>query len=292
MAGHTITPYELYATRKRPRKEEDGTKRLLLAAELTRDGTLDLLDVLSDHVLEAAPSVANDQSRSVTCVDVHRHGEMLDLVFACDVTGEREVVRDPAEGVVVFMKDAKHVARYFSCCRVWRPANGDQGLVLIHSPWGRGGSKNQILAVLQRAVNAEEGAAAKLRAHPKIPQEVLEEWLKTLNATKITYLKPKGIRSRFETVAGARSAPAEMAVVVKGSDTIPFRDALTHAFRASQDRQAFFTVEMRNSDGSYSDEKFEDVEITIDLGAGHLRTYSMRKETVPTVGFDLTVATG
>lgn len=288
MAGHSITPYELHATRKWPLQEEDKERKLLLAQELVREGSLDLLDALEDNLADVAPTISTDKTRTVSCVDLDRRGDVLDMVFACDVSGEREVVRDPAEGLVVFMKGPNHTARYFSCCSVWRATDGDTGLMVVHSPWGRGGSKNQILSVLQRAVNAEDGAKAKLRANPKIPHDVLETWLANLNATKITYRKDKGIRSQFANVSGKRSAAAEMALVVKGTETLPYRDALKRALQGSTNRDKLFTVEMREAGDAYADETFDDVEVSITHGDGRSTTYSIGRDTVPTMGFDYT----
>lgn len=286
MAGHRITPYELTATRKWPHKAEDGERKLLLATELVREGSLDVLDAIHDNLAETDPVKSHDDTRSVSCVHAVRTGDALDLVFACDVSGEREVVRDPEQGLVVFMKGPDHVARYYSCCRVWRKSDADRGLLLVHSPWGRGGSKLQILRFLQRAVNLEEGAAAKLHANPKVPAQLLDYLMANLNATKITYVKDKSIRSRFSERV-SETAHAAVSLVVKGTDTVPFRNGLTAALTAAQNREKFFTIEVAQQDGGYTEETFDDVEITVSNGAGETR-YSMARDTIPGLGFDYT----
>lgn len=290
MAGHRVTPFELYATRKRPRHDEDGEAHLLLAAELVRedDGTLDLLDAIQHNIGDVEPYVTRDGSHTVRCLDVRRRPDRVDLIFACDVEGEREVVRNREEGVVVLIKGPEHVARFYSCVTVWRPADGDTGILLVHSPYGRGGSKSQILALLQRAVNEEEGARAKLHAHPKVPHDVLKMLLRRARSTRIAYRKTKAIRSRFSNTTGLRSAPAEMELVVKGSDSVPYRDALEHALRNASNRDAFYTVQVRDPDGEFHEEVFDDVAISLVSPDGSTKTYSVAQDSVPTMGFDVT----
>jgi hypothetical protein len=289
MAGHTITPYELTATRKFVR---DKAKRseLLPLASLSSDSTIDLLDVVEQNVLDVAGSHSSDKTRETTCVAARRNNDVVTMVFACDISGEREVVRDAesAGRPVVFTKGENHVAQFLSICMLWRPSGGTDGVLLIHSPWGRGGSKAHIIGVLQRAVDAHPDAKAKLHADPKVPADVLEQLLQRANATKVTYTRRTGITSDFsQAAANPASAPAEMELVVRGAESLPFRDAFAAALKRKADREKLFTVKVRDGDGGYEEQRFDDVEVEIQTGAGK-RTYSIARDTIPTMGFDLT----
>jgi hypothetical protein len=289
MAGHTITPYELTATRKFLRDKSKKDEPLILAS-LSDSATVDLLTVIEKNVLKAKPSTSSDKTRETACVAVRRKGDIVTMVFACDISGEREVVRDAqaAGRPVVFTKGQKHIAQFLSICMLWRPAAGTEGVLLIHSPWGRGGSKAHILGVLQRAVNADSDAKAKLHADPKVPADVLEQLLQRANATKVTYTRRTGITSDFAVSSSSQtSTSAEMELVVRGADSVPFRDAFTNALKRKADRSKLFTVQVRDGDGGYEEQRFDDVEVEIQTGAGK-RTYSMARDTIPTMGFDLT----
>ncbi|MEM9202777.1 MAG: hypothetical protein AAGC53_14015 [Actinomycetota bacterium] len=281
-----MTPYEFFATQKWARKDKD--KRLLLGA-MGEDPPADLLAVLEAGLTSAPSSRSSDGSRSTSCVHVARSGDLLEMVFACDISGERETIFDGSqEGRPhVFTKGEVHISRVFSVCLLWRPPAGTDGVLLLHSPWGRGGSKIHILNLMQRAVNAASpDPKAKLHAFPTVPQAVMERLLRQAKASRITYLRGTGVTSEFAKASGKQTARAEMALVVKGSDTIPFRDALTSALTAEQNKQKFFTVSVRDADGNYQDEQFEDVEIAIPTGSGHT-TYSVRNDTMPKMGFTL-----
>lgn len=291
MAGHTITPYEISATRKFVR---DKAKRaeLLLLASLSDKATVDLLDLVETHIEHVEPMMSSDGTKTTRCVLVRRHGERVEMVFACDVSGEREVVIDGADPgrPVVFMKGAEHVARFLSCCVLWRPAGGTEGILLLHSPWGRGGSKSHIVNLLQRAVDQEPLAKAKLHADAKVPVEELERLIRQANATKVTYTKRTGITSDFAGNGSTRntaSAPAEIDVVVRGSDGVPFLDAFKNALRRRADRERLLTVKVADGAGGYEEQVFDDVEVELKTSSG-ARTYSIKRDTIPTIGFNLT----
>jgi hypothetical protein len=291
MAGHTITPYEITATRKFVR---DRTKRaeLLLLASLSNQATVDVLDVVAAHIEHVEPMTSTDKTKTTRCVLVRRHGDRVEMVFACDVSGEREVVIDGADPgrPVVFMKGAEHVARFLSCCVLWRPSGGTDGVLLLHSPWGRGGSKSHVINLLQRALDKEPLAKAKLHADPKVPVEELERLIRDANATKITYTKRTGITSDFVgngTTPNTASAPAEIDVVVRGSDGTPFLDAFKKALTRKADRNKLLTVKVADGDGGYEEQVFDDAEVELRSSAG-TRTYSIKRDTIPTIGFNLT----
>jgi hypothetical protein len=288
MAGHMVTPYELTATRKHARKEKD--EKLLLAA-IGKDSVIDLLDAAEAHLTSVAPVVYSDKTRTVSAVAVARDGDALGMVFASDVSGEREVVHDGAVPgrPVVFTKHDKHVTRFYSCCLLWRPPSGDAGLLLMHSPWGRGGSKANVLALVQRAVDAEKGTKAKLHADPMIPAKALDRFLRKAEATKIVYTRSTGVRSSFDDNSTTQSARAEMGLVVKGTDTLPYRDALAKALKKNASRDKLFTLRVRDetSEDGYREETFDDVYVDISTPGGN-RRYSMKKDTIPTIGFNRT----
>lgn len=287
MAGHIVTPYEVIATRKGARKNKD--EPLLLAA-LGKDVSLDLLDLVETNICKVPPCVNGDKTSSTRCVAVERTGDSVLMVFDAGRSGEREVVRDNSpKRKVVFTKQNDHIGSYYSSALLWRPPSGTAAVLLVHSPWGRGGSKGQVLQLLQRAVNVEELAAAKLRANPMIPAKELAKILRAAKSTRITYTKSTGVTSTFDGASGKKSAPAEIDLVVKGSGSIPFRDELTRALKATANKDKFFTLSVRDEavDGGYREETFDDVTIDIQTSAGSKR-YSMRNETVPTLGFNLT----
>jgi hypothetical protein len=235
--------------------------------------------------------VSTDGTRTFQFEYYELDGDNLTIVFSNEITGEREQIRDnKAKGrPVVFTKDNRHVTIYYSVCLLWRPPDGTDGLLLMHSPWGRGGSKGQVMKVLQAATNAS-GAKAKLAASALIPQKMLDRFLRNAKATKIIYRKDSAITSTF--AGSTRTALAEMDLVVKGSNSIAFRDALTAALKATkQDPAKLFTVEIRDpqADGGSRAETFDDVEVEISTPGGP-RRYSMRNETIPTVGLDITSA--
>lgn len=287
MAGHHLTPYDLTATRARARKNKD---QKLLLASLSDKTTIDLLDLISANIRTVAPVQSADGSRTVRCVAATRNDDVVRMVFAADLVGEREVVHDgdDDERPAVFEKRKTHITRYFSVATLWRPSDGETGILLVHSPWGRGGSKGQILTLLQRSVSIDPLARAKLHADPKIPGAVLRRILDTAQSTKITYLRHTGVTSEFDAAVGQKSAAAEMALVIKGSDSLPFRDALTAALRTGKSREKFFTIQVRDDDtGDLRTETFDDVEVDVRTGGG-VKTYSLRKDTFPTLGFDYT----
>lgn len=286
MAGHIVTPYEVKAKRKHARTNKDTD---LLLASLATDGTIDLLDAVESHLVNVETLTSTDGTRTVECVEVRRTGDALAMVFAADVSGEREVVHDgelPGRPVV-FTKGNKHVTRFYSCCLLWRPPSGTSGILLVHSPWARGGSKAQVLKLVQRAVDCS-GAKAKISADPMIPAKALERILRQANATKITYTRSTGVTSTFGESDERASAQAEIDLVVKGSGSLPFRDALTKALKATTSREKLFTVRVRDGEsGVYRDETFDDVAIDITTPGGS-RRYSMKENTLPTMGFNLT----
>lgn len=286
MAGHIVTPYEVKAKRKHARTNKDT---LLLLASLATDRTVDFLDAVESNLVSVESLASTDGTRTVECVEVSRAGDALAMVFAADVSGEREVVHDGAlpGRPVVFTKGNKHVTRFYSCCLLWRPPSGTSGILLVHSPWARGGSKAQVLKLVQRAVDCS-GAKAKISADPMIPAKALKRILRQANATKITYSRSTGVTSTFGENDVKASAQAEIDLVVKGSDSVPFRDALTRALKGTTNREKLFTVSVRDGeDGGYKEETFEDVAIDITTPGGS-RRYSMKDNTLPTMGFNLT----
>lgn len=286
MAGHVVTPYEVTATRKFARKNKDTPLEL---ASIGEGVTVDLLDAVDSNILGIEPLKSTDGSRRVTCAEMRRNNDTLAMVFAADVSGEREVVHDGADPArpVIFTKGDQDVTRFYSCCLLWRPAPGTAGILLVHSPWGRGGSRSQIVRLIQRAVDQTEGAKAKISADALVPAKILARILRQAKATKITYRRTTGITSTFGDAQERKSAPAEIDLVVKGSGSIPYRDALAAALKATANREKLFTVRVRNDDGGYREETFDDVAIDIPT-AGGTRRYSMRDDTLPTIGFNLT----
>ncbi len=289
MSGHRITPYEVTATRKRARKEEKDHE--LLLASLSDSTTVDLLDVVQDHIVGAEPLVRDDKTWQLECVGVGRRKSSVSMVFAVDISGEREVIRDGSlpERPLAFTKDKKHVTRFYACALLWRSTAGTEGRLLVHSPWGRGGTRVQITKLLQRALDANLDAKTKLHSNPLVPAKMLKQFLDQAKNTKITYSKSKGIESTFGDTTSSRSTRAEMDLIVKGSDTIPFRDALQSALKASASKDSFFTIRLRNDEPptGYSEETFDDVYIDLETGGG-IKRYSMAKDTIPTVSFDQT----
>lgn len=285
MSGHLVTPYEVTATRKYARQEK---REFLLLASIAKDVTVDLLDAAEGNITGVQPLKSTDGTRTVACVEAERIGDSVGMVFAADVSGEREVVHDgdlPGRPVV-FTKGNKHVTRFYSCCLLWRPPSGTSGILLVHSPWGRGGSKAQVVQLVQRAVDSAD-AKAQIHADPVIPAKALDRILRNAKATKITYTRATGVTSTFGNAAQQASAPAEIDLVVKGSNSIPFRDALAAALKATTtNREKLFTVRVRDGN-SYRDETFDDVAIDITTPGG-TRRYSMKHETLPTIGFNLT----
>lgn len=291
MAGHTVTPYNVTAVRKHARAKETKEKALPLAS-IGKDAPVDLLDAVQARLLDVEPVVSGDSSQTFRPVAIERgtgmRSDRVAMLFATDVSGEREVVHDESpERKVIFTKDGKHVTRFYSNCLLWRPADETAGVLLIHLPWGRGGSRAHVLKLMQRAVDATEGAKAKLRVDPMIPQKMLARWLRRANATRITYTRTTGVTTTFGQTRA--SAQAELDLVVKGSATAGFRDALTKALQASASRDRLFTLSVRdeNAEGGLREETFEDVSVDIPI-AGGVRRYSMRDDTVPTVGFNMT----
>jgi len=289
MSGHRVTPYELTATRKWAKEDEAGEN--LLLASVSDDKTVDLLDVVEAHIKNVPPATNADKTWELECVEVQRQKDSLSMAFAVDVSGEKETILDGSKPgrPFAFEKNQKHVSRFYSCCLLWRPPKSTEGRLLVHSPWGRGGSRVQTTRLLQRALNEEPELKVKLHAAPLVPAKLLQKFLERAKATQITYVKPKGIASTFGDATNNRTTLAHMAVVVKGSDTIPFRDALQAALKASKNRDALFSIRLRDegAKGGYIDETFEDVLIDLDTGGG-IKRYSMRTDAIPTVTFDET----
>lgn len=287
MAGHTVTPYQLKAKRARARKNKEVTLNLAALA----DGTsVDLLDVLEANLPSVAAYESSDKSQLIRCELVNAcAADVVTIVFAADRLGEREVLHDTSEDSrpVVFEKGRKHAARYFMCCLVWRPTDGGDGILLLHSPWGRGGTKTQILKLLQSAVRNEPKAKAKLSADAMIPAAALSAILDRANATKITYRRETGVQSDFASVDGTKTAPASMALVVKGTNTLPYRDALGKALKDKANRSKLFVASVADGDGNYTEQTFDDVEVEVDTGAGKA-TYSISTESIPTMGYNET----
>ncbi len=288
MASHLVTPYELTATRQRARKNKDTP---LLLSALGQDVTVDLLDVVDANICSVEPYTNSDKTGSVRCVERIRSGDSISMVFDSGLSGQREVVHDGSDPnqPVVFTKNPTHVASSYSVCLLWRPPTGNSGILLMHSPWGRGGSKGQVLSLLQRAVNREELAKAKLKASAMVPAKALERILRQANATKITYSRSTGVSSTFGASRTQKSAPAELDLVVKGTNSIPFRDELTKAVKASANRDKLFSLDVRDDDaeGGYRSETFDDVTIEIPTSGG-VKSYSMKNDSIPSLGFNLT----
>lgn len=286
MTGHTVTPYEISATRAHARSNKDVK---LLLASLGEKTTVDVLDALSNSLATVDPIEPKIDSRGVRCVLTDRDGDKLWLVFAVDYIGQREIVQDgddPAHPAV-FEKNGKHISRFFSVGLIWRPDDGEEGVMLIHSPWGRGGTRSQIMTLLQRSVAATPGAKAKLHSRAMVPEAVVRRIVSNLNSTRVTYVKDTGVQSTFGANSGKKSAPAEMSITVKGSATIPYRDALAAALRSKRNRDGLFVIDVRDEDGGYTTETFDDVQIAVKTASG-TREYSLRDETLPTIGFNLT----
>lgn len=289
MAGHTLTPYQITATRKRARKNKDP----LLLAAVGKDQPVDVLDALETHLVDAPPLVSTDETRQVRCVAVDRDGDLLQFIVACDIRGEREVVHDgdAADRPAVFEKNKHHVTRYYSSCLIYRSPTATEGILLVHSPWGRGGSKGQILKILQRALDCDPDVKALLHADALVPAGMLYRLLQNAKATKITYRKDAGVSSEFEQVSGRRSAPAEFALTVKGTTSLGYRDALTKALKSGRGKgqeHQLFTVQVRSGpDGEMHDETFDDVDVTIESG-GTTKVYSVGRDTFPTVSTNVT----
>lgn len=290
MSGHRVTPYEVTATRKHVKNEQEKGKPLLLAS-IAKDEALDLLDAVENHLLAVEPMVSADKSRTLLPIRALRSGDGVGMVFATDITGEREVVHDGTLPTrpVRFTKGKTDVTRFYSCSLLWRPPGGTRGLLLVHSPWSRGGSRNHILTLLQRAVDSEPAAKAKVRADAIIPASVLRRIVRNANATKITYAKQKRITSTFAKAAtSSTSTQAEMDLVVKGSMTAPYRDALSNALRATanKDKDTLFTIRVGEGDEA-REETFDDVTVEFETATGSKR-YSMRDESIPTASYDQT----
>ena len=290
MAGHTLTPYEVTATRKWVRDKKAKETKLLLAS-IDEDQTIDLLDAVTDNITDLDALETSDGTRTFQFEYYEADADTVTMVFSNEISGEREQIRDSkVKGrPVVFTKDDRHVTIYYSVCLLWRPPDGTEGLLLMHSPWGRGGSKTQVMKLLQAATNAS-GAKAKLAADALIPQKMLDRYLRNAKATKIIYRKDSAISSTF--AGNTRTALAEMDLVVKGTNSIGYRDALAAALKATkQDPTKLFTVGIRDpqADGGTREETFDDVEVEISTPGG-TRRYSMRNETIPTVGLDVTSA--
>lgn len=297
MALHKYTPYQVTAERLNHRGK-DGAPRLELAA-LGGDQPVDLLDALEANLVGLPPINNQAKTQKMRCVDVRRSGDYLHMVFAHDYSGERELVLDVAEGEdggegvakVVFLKEDQHVARIYSCCTVWRPSSPADdpcvGVLLIHSPWGRAGSRSMTGRLLQKALRAHDPAPkAKLKLDALVTDAALQNIINTADATRIRYTKSKRLRSSFANPDGGhQSVESEMSLVVKGADATPFRDALRGALRSADKRSSLFTVEIRDGE-AFEEETFDDVEVTFTTGSGNT-TYSLKKDNVPTMGYDL-----
>lgn len=297
MALHKYTPYKITAEKLYDRGAGPAP-RLELAA-LGGDEPVDLLDALTSNLIGLPPVANQSKTQRMRCVDLLRTRDYLHLVFAHDYSGERELVFDVAEGAegeddaseVVFLKEDKHVARIHSCCTIWRPSSAKDdpttGIILIHSPWGRAGSRALTGKLLQKALRQHEPKPkARLHLDPLVSDEALRRIIDTADATKIRYSKTKWLRSDFASPnGGQQSVESEMSLIVKGADATPFRDALRGALRNSDRRSSLFTVEVRDGDG-FDEETFDDVEITFAAGSGNT-TYSLAKNAVPTMGYNL-----
>lgn len=289
MSGHRIGSFELTATRSRARgKDKDD---LLLLAALNEENPVDLLDALEEHILDVDHYSGSDGTMQIRPQARQRVDDVLEITFSVDISGVQEIIRDGTlDGMPIkAVKGKDDVARLFSCCALWRPPSGDRGILLVHSPWGRGGSKTVILRLLQRAVNKVVEAKAKLHADPLIPSSAVDRLLRNADATKIVYSRNTGIRSTFGNKSTTHSASAEMDLVIKGSDSRPYRDALRSALRSTGDREQFYTVRLRDGlDGDgYHEETFDEVEVVFADAAGSTK-YSMSSNTIPRVSHELT----
>lgn len=288
MSGHMVTPYELTARRKRARGAQKNSH--LLLASVSDEETIDLLDLVDTSILEIEP-LRRDDEWVLQCVGKQRQQDSLSLVFAVDVSGERESIRDRTKPgrPRVFDKGKDHIARFYATALLYRPPDGTEGRLLLHSPWGRGGTRTQVTKLLQNAANQEPKAKAQLETSAIVPRQIIERFLRNAKNTRITYTKPKGITSEFE--GRSHGTRAEMGLVVKGTDTIPYRDALQAALRSPRNRDGLYTVRMRDDSsddaGVYREERFDDVIIDLQTGTG-LKRYSLRDQTIPTASFDLT----
>lgn len=286
MAGHTVTPYSVIAKRKHARGERDN----LLLASLSPGGTVDLLDVVAEHITAVDPQVSTDGATTIRCEVAERKGDSVMMVIAIEVTGEQEIVRRAGDREVVLVKEREHITQYYSCALLWRPPSGTEGMLLTHSPWGRGGRRTAIAKLIQRAVNVDGDTKALIKTDTLVPAAVLERYLRQAKATRIIYSKGTGITSTF---GGKRaSTPAEVDLVVKGSDSAGFRDQLSKVLKQRKEAslEGLFRIQVRDPDGGgYREEEFDDVSVDIPV-LGGVRRYSLKKNTVPTLGFDATEA--
>lgn len=283
MSSHRLTPFELTATRKFVRDEKKKNQRLLLAS-LSTERTVDLLDEIEANAGEIEPIASNAGAKTIRPAALKRDGNFLHLAMSMDVSGEREVIYQEGAPLPI-LKDRQDVARLFALASVYRPDDADSGIVLFHSPWGRGGTRANLRAMLQRCLDVDKSTKAKLALAPMVPAKSVERLLRQAEATRIVYQKSKGIRSSFNNQQ--KSAPAEMALVVKGSSSKGYRDSLRAAIRDVNDRRQFFTVQTRDDDGTYTEEEFDDVAIDLVTDAG-VKRYSLAEDRLPTVSFDLT----
>lgn len=118
MSGHTITPYELRATRLGARADKDALLRLSLLARDNDDVAdhHDIRDALLTHAPHVHPYVSSDKRKSTTCVLARAVGnDSVAMVFATDITGEKEIFRDMEQdgAPIAFVRTARHSGRIY-----------------------------------------------------------------------------------------------------------------------------------------------------------------------------------
>src|SRR5262249_28228714 len=141
--------------------------------------SVDLLDaIVANHVVANEPKKrprradGDDESppkqhehRTVHLLRAQRDGDHVDLVYAADFHGNREL--EMKDGEVVFEKLTEHVTRIFGVASVWRHPTEPRSVLLVHTPWSRGGGSTRLIQLLTRCVRLA-GSSANIEHNPMI----------------------------------------------------------------------------------------------------------------------------
>jgi len=138
---------------------------------------------------------------------------------------------------------------------------------------------------MQRACRLA-GVKGKLATSPLIPPQLLDRWVRLAEATQVTYIRERVIRSPTDD-GPASSAVAEERLIVKGKAGRGFRSGVKHMLADGQDGH-ILTVRHRDEETQeLVDEHWDDLEIQLDNGSDK-RTYRLSEGTIPTAPYDRT----
>jgi len=301
MAGHSLTPYRITATKKRARGA--AKDRLLSLSDLTPDDgvVVDFVDVVSDHLLAAPPIESRDKSQSTRCLALrlrtvrksgNRVGRVLDMVFAVDRRGERRPVEDPETNTVVFEQLADHSARYYALASIYlADGDGTTATLILHRPWGQGVSRRHVERHLNKCFQLS-GHPVKPSVGTLVTDDVIKQTIRTAKESAVVYKR----RTRARNMFNEARADGNMEFRVGGKQaTAEFLNGFAQVLRDPARRDELLSIHLPgiagDEDGQGEEDDlvhFDDAVIAFEMPDGTVRHYSIERDNMPSISFDVT----